>query len=90
MGGWPGSKQDNERTPMTENYTQRKRKSACVDQTWMNESFPAETPKSFNKRFFIQEFVVLFDTGLSVFLDLNLPCRHDFSPVSTVRRKASL
>lgn len=48
-------------------------------------------PQDEHKRFFIRDFVVFFDMGLSVFFDLNLPCRHDFTtPVSTVRRKASL
>lgn len=35
--------------------------------------------KSLHKRFFIQDFVVLLDTRLSVFFDLKVPCRHDFT-----------
>lgn len=44
--------------------------------------FPTKTPEDRSLRTkgsLFRDFVVLFDTSLSVFLDLNAPCRHDFT-----------
>lgn len=45
---------------------------------------PRRNSKSWDKRFFIQDFVFC-DTDLSVLLDLNLPCRHDFTALCKQR-----
>lgn len=68
---------------MTTTHTQRKKESAqdtpaSGARVRTKVDWPSPSSKSLDKRFFLQDFVSS-DTSLSVFLDLNLPCRHDIT-----------